>query len=86
MTSVWMFAREPVVMRPGFSSVPVICVSNAAAQVTLRDAEGGPQRVFGEHVVGNVELRGWRWVASQVFPQLGGQFPWELEARATCHA
>lgn len=86
MTSVWMFAREPVVMRPCFRSVPVICPEPVAARVTLSECEDRPPRVFAEHVVGTVELRGWRWVAGQVYPQFGGRFPWELEAQAAHHA
>lgn len=85
-TSVWMFARPPVVMRPGFMSVPVICPEVVASRINLAEREDRPPRVFGEHVVGAVELRGWRWVAGQVYPQFGGQFPWELETRQVSHA
>lgn len=80
MTSVWMFAREPVVMRPAFASVHVICPEPVAARLNLAECEDRPPRLFGEHVVGAVELLGWRWVAKQVYPQFGGRFPWELEA------
>lgn len=86
MTSLWMFARQPVVMRPCFQSVPVICPVSVAARLSLNDCEDRPQRIFGEHVVGAVELRGWRWVAGQVYPQFGGQFPWELEGQVVQHA
>ena len=82
MTSLWMFAREPVVMRPCFQSVPVICPAWVAMRVQLSECEDRPPRVFGEHVVGSVELRSWRWVAGQVYPQLGGRFPWELAGTA----
>lgn len=87
MTSVWMFARAPQVMRPGFLSVPVICMEQIAARLTLADCEDDrPQRVYGEHVVGAVELRGWRWVAAQVFPRADGMgvFPWEKVAIEGC--
>lgn len=83
MTSVWMFARAPLVMRPGFFSVPVICTEQIAARLTLADCEDDrQQRVYGEHVVGTVEMRGWRWVAAQVFPRPDGMgvFPWETVA------
>lgn len=80
MTSIWMFAREPVVMRPCFQSVPVICPAPVAIRVQLSECEDRPPRVFGEHVVGAVELRGWRWVARQVHPKFGGRFPWEMAA------
>ncbi len=86
MTSVWMFAPEPVVMRPRFTSVPIICPEPVAVRVNLAECEDRPPRVFGEHVVGPVELRGWRWVAAQVYPLFGGRFPWELEARAVHNA
>ena len=86
MTSVWMFAREPVVMRPCFTSVPVICPEPVASRLNLAECEDRPPRLFGEHVVGAVEMRGWRWVAKQVYPQFGGRFPWELEERAVRHA
>lgn len=88
MTSVWMFARAPQVMRPGFLTVPVICTEQIAARLNLAECEDDrPQRVYCEHVVGAVELRGWRWVAAQVFPRSDGLgvFPWEkvaIESRA----
>jgi hypothetical protein len=85
MTSVWMFAREPVVVRPCFQSVPVICPESIARRVTLSDCEDRPPRVFGEHAVGAVELRGWRWIAGQVYPQFGGKFPWEMTAAGRIH-
>ena len=75
-----MFARAPVIMRPGFISVPVLCPSEAATRLNLTECEDHrPQRVYGEHVVGAVELRGWRWVAAQVYPRADGMgvFPWE---------
>lgn len=86
MTSVWLFARAPVVVRPRFMSVPVICPEASATRLKLAECEDRPPRLFGEHVIEAVELRGWRWVAAQVYPQFGGRFPWELEARAACHA
>lgn len=90
MTSVWMFARAPQVMRPGFVSVPVICPAAVAERVILGDGEDRPQRVFGDHVVGSVELRGWRWVAAQVYPRTDGMgvFPWECVSidRSKLHA
>jgi hypothetical protein len=80
MTSVWLFARAPVVIRPRFMCVPVICPEAVATRISLAECEDRLPRVFGEHVVGAVELRGWRWVAGQVYPQFGGRFPWEVEA------
>jgi hypothetical protein len=83
MTSVWMFARAPQIMRPGFMTVPIICPKEMAAQLTFADQQNDrPRRVYGEHVVGAVELRGWRWVAAQVFPRpdAKGVFPWEQVA------
>lgn len=70
-------------MRPGFHCVPVICPETAATRLNLADCEDHrAQRVFGEHVVGAVELRGWRWVAAQVYPPPDGMgvFPWEQVA------
>lgn len=85
MTSVWMFARPPVLTRPPIESVPVICPETAASRVNLSCSGSQPQRILRQHVVGAVELRGWRWVAKQVFPEFGGQFPWEREVRAVQH-
>lgn len=80
MTSNWMFAKAPQVMRPGFVSVPVICQRDAATLIKAAVSEEHRQRVYGEHVLGDVELKGWRWVAAQVFPRpdRSGVFPWEL--------
>jgi hypothetical protein len=78
-TSAWIFARAPVMTRTDFVSVPVICPEPVAARLNLTVRVDRPPRIFSEHVVGAVELRGWRWVAGQVWPQLGGRFPWELE-------
>ena len=83
MTSVWMFARAPAVMRPAVATVPVICPADAAVRLNLADCEDDrPQRVIEEHVVGEVELRGWRWVAAQVYPRRDqqGVFPWEVSS------
>lgn len=81
MTSVWMFACAPAVMRPGVLIIPIVCPADAAARLNLADCEDDlPQRVHGEHQVGDVELRGWRWVAAQVYPGaiVKGSFPWEV--------
>jgi hypothetical protein len=78
-----MFARAPLVMRPGFLSVPVIVPEDVAARLNLIECEDRrTQRIYGEHVVGAVEMRGWRWVAAQVFPRSDGMgvFPWESVA------
>jgi hypothetical protein len=85
MTSVWLFACPPVVIRPRFMSVPVICPEASATRLKLAECEDRPARVFGEHLVGEVELRGWRWVAGQVHPQFSGRFPWELHAQDARH-
>ena len=67
-----MFAPAPMVMRPGFASVPVICPEPTAMRLSLADCEDHrPQRVYGEHVVGAVELAGWRRLVR------GGLLPWE---------
>lgn len=72
MSPVRMFAPAPVVMRPGFASVPVICPERVAMPLSLADCEDHrPRRVFGEHVVGAAELAGWR----RLVPK--GLFPWE---------
>ena len=87
MTSVWMFARVPQVMRPGFFSVPVIVPEDVASRLNLIECEDRrTQRVYGEHVVGAVEMRGWRWAAAQVFPRSDGMgvFPWEKVAIEGC--
>jgi hypothetical protein len=87
MISVWLFARAPEPAPPGLQCVPVICPEPAAARLNLADCEDHrTQRVYGEHIVGAVELQGWRWMAAQVYPQSGGQFPWEFEARALQNA
>ena len=86
MTSVWMFARPPIAPSPGIVTVPVICPKPIATRVNLAECEDRQPRVFGEHIVSNLELRGWRWVAAQVYPQFDGWFPWELEARTVYHA
>jgi len=72
MCPIWMFAPAPMVMRPGFASVPVICPERIAMRISLADCEDHrPQRVFGEHVLAAAELAGWRRLARE------GLFPWE---------
>jgi hypothetical protein len=78
MISVWMFARAPSIIPPGVVSVPVICPADVASRLHLTDCEDRPRRVYADHAVDAVELRGWRWVAGQVYPRFGGRFPWEL--------
>lgn len=86
MTSVWMFARPPLRSRPDLVSVPVICSELGSRRLR---SFGPKDRLHGEHLVGAVELRGWRWVAARVYPRADGRgvFPWELPAeRRVLHA
>lgn len=86
MTSVWMFTRAPAPPVASLMTVPVICPEAAATRISLAECEDRPPRILGEHLVGAVELRGWRWVATQVYPQFRGRFPWELQRQTVCHA
>jgi hypothetical protein len=84
MLSLWIFAREPDADPPNRLIVPVICPQEAAMRINLADCEDGRERrVIREHIVAPVELRGWRFVSSSVFPNptCKGLFPWEIAAR-----
>lgn len=82
MLSVWAFAGEPEVACSDIVTVPVICPEPIATRLKAAESKDRPKRVFGEHVVGAVELRGWRWVAATVYadPEGKGLFPWEIAA------
>lgn len=76
MTSVWLFAQPPVGWDASRSTVPVICSGETFAGVRAKPAAAA--RLLRDHRVGEVELRGWRWIARQVFPDREGRLPWEV--------
>lgn len=82
MMSVWAFALAPEVESCGSKVVPVICPEETAIWMRLADqlSEDSP-RIVGEHAVGEVELRGWRYIAATVLPNDDGKglFPWKIE-------
>lgn len=83
MTSRWMFGRPPLVLRPGFSCSPVLCPEDVAHRLMATDYEDHrPPRIVGDHVVDDVELAGWRQIATQTSPQSNprGLFPWEARS------
>ena len=80
LMSVWAFAPRPETP-PNITVIPAIMPEAVALKVKLADLEDGRERrVYGEHIVGNAELRAWRWVAKSVYQSQGGAgvFPWEI--------
>ena len=78
--SAWAFAPRPETP-PNITVIPAIMPEAVASKVKLADLEDGRERrVFGEHIVGDAELKAWRWVAKSVYQTQsgGGVFPWEI--------
>jgi hypothetical protein len=80
MTTSWIFGRGPQIVRPGFASVPVLSPADVAMRLTLSDCSDRARRVFGDHLVGGVELAGWRCTSAGRRVRSGGRFPWEMTA------
>lgn len=61
--------------QPRAPSKPITKKRRASMKAKATDTAAA--RLLRDHTVGEIELRGWRWIARQILPDRDGRLPWK---------